>query len=180
MEPHTRANQVLPQIAALISFDLAARIIEVVVFNEGAELRSPIVIRAGNDLPRQVCVTLTSAGAEATAGGADVDTRGFRVVNADPGAGIRLEPPTLGRDSQNEVKHKGASVNSAIHAAAAYYIPIGFSQGEVSAALKPVVKEIAFNGRTKYTPAKDVTEFDAAEKTDVIFWVHFETVSEKR
>src|SRR5207247_3561239 len=155
-------------------------IIEIVVLNEGAELRSPIVVRARDDLPGEIRVTLPAAGAEGAAGGADVGTSGFRIVNAHACPGIRLEPPTLGRDSQNEVKHKGASVNSAIHAAASYYIPIGFSQGEVSATLKPVVKEIAFNGRTKYTRAKDVTEFDAAEKTDVIFWVHFETVSEKR
>jgi hypothetical protein len=121
-----------------------------------------------------------SARAEATVGGADVDTRGFRIVNSDPGAGIRLESPTLGRDPQNEVKHKGARINSAIHATASYYITIGFSQGKVSAALKPVVKEVAFNGRTNYACAKHIAELDAAEETDVIFRGDFETVSEKR
>jgi hypothetical protein len=44
MEPHTRAHQVLPQIAILTGIDLGARIVQEVVFNEGAELRSPIVI----------------------------------------------------------------------------------------------------------------------------------------
>ena len=44
MEPQTCANQMLAQIATLIGIDLGARIIEVVVFNEGAELRSEIVI----------------------------------------------------------------------------------------------------------------------------------------
>ena len=44
MEPQTCANQMLAQIATLIGIDLGARIIEVVVFNESAELRSEIVI----------------------------------------------------------------------------------------------------------------------------------------
>ena len=44
MEPQTRANQLLPQIAILIRIDLGARIIEVLVFNKGAEPRIPIVI----------------------------------------------------------------------------------------------------------------------------------------
>ena len=58
--------------------------------------------------------------------------------------------------------------------------PSGSLKVKFSAALKPVVKEVAFNGRTKYTRAKNVTELDAAEKTDVIFWAHFETVSEEK
>jgi hypothetical protein len=40
MEPQTCANQVLSQIATLIGIDLGARIVEVVVFDEGAELGS--------------------------------------------------------------------------------------------------------------------------------------------
>ncbi len=59
MEPQTCANQVLPQIATLVSIDLGARIIEVVVFDKGAELgdsnnnlclRSPAT-RGPRDLP---------------------------------------------------------------------------------------------------------------------------------
>ena len=61
MEPQARANQVLSQIASLIGIDLGARIIEEVVFDEGAELRSPIVICPCNNLPRQVRVTLALA-----------------------------------------------------------------------------------------------------------------------
>jgi hypothetical protein len=68
----------------------------------------------------------------------------------------------LGRDSQNEVKHKGARINSSIRASASYYITIGFSQGKVSAALKPVVEKVTFNGRTNYTRAKDVAELDVS------------------
>jgi hypothetical protein len=41
-------------------------------------------------------------------------------------------------------------------------------QGEVSATPKAIVKEVAFNGWTKYAGAKDVTQFDAAEKADII------------
>ena len=44
MEAHTRANQVLPQIASLTRIDLGAGIIEVLVFNKRAELGGPIVI----------------------------------------------------------------------------------------------------------------------------------------
>src|ERR1700745_1320278 len=101
-------------------------------------------------------VTCPAAGAEAAAGGGDISTRAFGEVNADPCTEIRLEPATFGRDSQNGVKHKGASVNSAIRATPAYYIAISFSQGKVSAALKPVVEKVAFNGRTPYTLPKDV------------------------
>jgi hypothetical protein len=68
MEPQARANQVLLQIASLIRIDLGARINEEVVFNEGAELRSPIVICAGNNLPRQVRVTSSSARVKSATG----------------------------------------------------------------------------------------------------------------
>jgi len=61
VETETRANQVLPQITSLIGFDLGARIIEVVVFDERAELRSPIVICPCNNLSGQVRVTLALA-----------------------------------------------------------------------------------------------------------------------
>src|SRR4030095_11563790 len=37
-----------------------------------------------------------------------------------------------------------------------------------SATPKAIVKEVAFNRWTKYARAKDVTEFNAAEKTDII------------
>jgi mannitol-1-phosphate/altronate dehydrogenase len=61
MEPQTRANQLLPQIATLIGIDLSARIIEELIFKKRAELRSPIVICPCNNLPRQVRVTLALA-----------------------------------------------------------------------------------------------------------------------
>ncbi len=46
---------------------------------------------------------------------------------------------------------------------------INIPQGEVSATAKAIVKEIAFNRWTNYARAKDVTEFNAAKKADVIF-----------
>ena len=61
MEPQTCANQVLPQIATLVSIDLGARIIEVVVFDKGAELGIPIIICACDHLPREVRVICPSA-----------------------------------------------------------------------------------------------------------------------
>ena len=75
MEPQTCANQVLPQIATLVSIDLGARIIEVVVFDEGAELRIPIVVGACDNLPGKVGMICASAGAKAAAGRAEVETR---------------------------------------------------------------------------------------------------------
>jgi hypothetical protein len=42
-------------------------------------------------------------------------------------------------------------------------------QGEISPTPEAIIKEIAFNGRTNYARTKDVTEFNAAKETDVIF-----------
>src|SRR5438552_3604054 len=174
MEPQTCANQVLAQIATLIGIDLGARIIEVVVFNEGAELRGPIVICACDDLPREVRVTSSSAAVKGATGTGDVDARGFRIVNADPGPGIGLEPSE--RESRDEVPHKRASVNKASRAGVSHCHTVD-CQGGVSASPKAVVKEVPFNRWTKYARAKDVTRFDAAEKTDVIFRADSESVS---
>src|SRR6266487_5921609 len=174
MEPQTCANQVLPQIATLIGFDLGARIIEVVVFDEGAELRSPIVICACNNLPCQVRVTFPSAAVKGTTGTGNVDARGFRKVNADPGPGIRLESSK--RESRDEVPHKRASVNKASRAGVSHCHTVD-CQGGVSASPTAVVKEVPFNRWTKYARPKDVTRFDAAEKTNVVFRGDSESVS---
>src|SRR6184192_261740 len=159
----------LPHITTVIRIDLGAGVIEIMVFDERAELRSPIVVRACDDLPREVRMTLPASGAKSAIRALKVGTRGFRKVNADPGASIRLEPPTLGRDSQNEVKHKGATVDPGSHAAASQLIPKGISQREIGAAPKTVIKEVTLDRWTNHARAKDVTEFHAAEKTDVIF-----------
>jgi hypothetical protein len=120
-------------------------------------------------------VTLPSAAVKGATGSADVDARGFRIVNADPGPGIRLESSK--RESQDEVPHKRASVNERSRAGASHYHTID-CQGGVSATSKTVVKKVPFNGRTNYARAKEVTEFDAAEETDVIFRRDSESVSE--
>ena len=118
VDPDTGTHQVLSQIAILVGIDLAAGIIEVVVFDEGAELGSPIVICTCDHLPREIRVTLPSTGAKAAVRGGNVDARGFRIVNADPTADIRLEPSK--GESPYEVRHKRTRVNSAIDAAASY------------------------------------------------------------
>src|SRR6266480_6092335 len=154
MEPQTRANQVLPQIATFIGIDLGARIIEVMVLEKGAELGSEIVICAGNNLPGQVRVTLPSAAVKGATGTGDVDAGGFRKVNADPSPDIRLESSK--RESRDEVPHKRTGVNEGSPAGVSHYDIID-CQGRVSAAPKAVVKEVSFNRRTKYACAKDVT-----------------------
>jgi hypothetical protein len=175
MEPETGANQVLAQIATLTGVDLGAGIIEVVILDKGAELRGPIVIAAGDDLPGEIIVALTSAGAKAATRRAEVETGGFRKVNADPRTGIRLESPK--REPRDEVAHECTSVNKAGRAAVSQDSAIRQREGSVSATSKAVIKEVPFNGRTKYACAKDVTEFDAAEKADIIFWINSESIS---
>src|SRR5438067_264735 len=80
MEAETRANQLLAQIATLTGVDLGARIIEELIFDEGAELGIPIVIRAREYLPGQIGMACASAGAKTAARCAEVETRGFRIV----------------------------------------------------------------------------------------------------
>src|SRR5262249_23803569 len=117
----------------------------------------------------------------------DLDPRRFGVVNADPGAGIRLEPPSFGRNSQNEVKHKGAGIDPSCHVALVSRKLCGTAharrerlvQGEISPTPKAIVEEISLNRGTNYARAKDVTQFDAAVKPDVIFRADVQSGSEK-
>jgi hypothetical protein len=118
MEAQARTNQVLPQIATLTRIDLAARIVEVVVFDKGAELRIPIVICACDYLPRKIRVVFPSASTKGAARSSDVDTCRFGIVNAEPAPDIRLEPSK--RESPNEVRHKRPSVNERSHGTASY------------------------------------------------------------
>src|SRR5437762_12649445 len=175
MEAETRANQLLAQIATLIGIDLGARIIEELIFDEGAELGIPIVIRAREYLPGQIGMACASAGAKTAARRAEVETRGFRIVNADPRTGIRLESSK--REPRDEVTHKCTSVNKAGRAAASQDSAIRQGQCSISAAPKAVVKEVPFNRRTKYASAKNVTCFETAEKTGMIFWINSESIS---
>ena len=56
-----------------------------------------------------------------------------------------------------------------------YNVIKAIPQGEVSATAKAIVKEVAFNRWTNYARAKDVTEFNAAEKADVILRVDLQS-----
>ena len=56
-----------------------------------------------------------------------------------------------------------------------YNVVKAIPQGEVSATAKAIVKEVAFNRWTNYARAKDVTEFNAAEKADVILRVDLQS-----
>ena len=62
----------------------------------------------------------------------------------------------------------------------AYHITQEIPQGEVTATPKAIVKEVAFNRWTNYTRAKNVTEFNAAKKSDVIFRAEFQSVSKAK
>src|SRR5205807_7713514 len=89
---------------------------------------------------------------------------------------------------QDEVRHERTSVNPSGHAALVSRKHRRtlrarrecFVQGEISPTPEAIVEEIAFNGWPNYARAKDVTEFEAAEKADVIFGVHDEVASKKR
>jgi hypothetical protein len=118
----------------------------------------------------------------------DLDPSGFCIVNANTRTEIRVELLVSRCESQNEVPQGRASVGPGGH------VPLlsakngrtirarreRLMQREVSPASEAIIKEISLEGRTNPARAKDVTQFDAAKKTDVIFWVHLETVSEKR
>src|SRR5215467_11492712 len=134
-EPHTSANQVLPQIATLVGIDLGACVIEIVVFDKRGPLLIEKVIRAGNHVPRQVRMTLppTSVyGRSASCWILNLDARRFGIVNANPGSGIRLELPSRRPKSENEVKHKGACINPCSHVALCYKVTESVVQREVS------------------------------------------------
>jgi hypothetical protein len=178
VEAEACAHQLLPQIATLIGIDLGARVIQIFVFDECAHFGIEIVIRARDDLPREVCVTLPSASAQTAVRALKVGTRGFRKVDAHAGSGVRLEPSK--GESQDEIPHKCAAIDPGSHAAASECVPKGIPQTEVSAPPEAIIKEVTFNGWTNYACAKDVTEFNAAEKPDVILRRDGERVSEER
>ena len=104
----------------------------------------------------------------------------FGIIDADPGAGIRLEFLVSRCESQDKVPHERARINPSSRVPLCQHITKRIPQGEVTAAPKAIVKEVAFNRWTNYTGAENVTEFNAAEKSDVIFWGHFESVSEAK
>src|SRR4029453_1686157 len=102
---------------------------------------------------------------------ANLDPRRFGIVNADPGARIRLKSSVSRCESQNEVCHEHARIDPGGHVALCYRVTKAIPQGEVSAHAKAIVKKGPFDRGTNYARAKDVTEFNAAVKADVILRV---------
>src|SRR5438034_2377353 len=90
--------------------------------------------------------------------------RRFGIVNADPGAGIRLESLVSRCESQDEVRHERTSVNPSGHVAPGSGKHGGtaragrelFVQGEISPTPDAIIEEIEFNGRPNYARTKDV------------------------
>ena len=119
-------------------------------------------------------------GDSAGIGVCELGARRFRIIDADPGAGIRLEFLVSRCESQDEVRHERARINPRSRVPLCQHITLDIPQGEVTAAPKAIVKEVAFNRWTNYTRAENVTEFNAAKKSDVIFWAEFESVSEAK
>jgi hypothetical protein len=170
-ESDTGAYEVLPQIPSLAGIDLGARVIEIVVFDKSTPLGIEKVICAGDNLPRQVRMTCPTASVDWDTTGywiPNLDPSRFGVVNADPGACIRLKSLVSRCESQDEVRHERARIDPSGHVALCDSVTKAIIQGEVSATAKAIVKEIAFNRWTNYARAKHVTEFNAAVKTDVI------------
>ena len=166
----------LAQIATTPGINLGAGIIEVMVFDKGAELGRPIVVRACDDLPGEVRMTCTSTGAEASIRAGEVCPGGLGKVNADPSADVWLKFSK--REAPDEIRHERASINKGSRTGLSEYVPVCKPNGGISTTPEAVVKEVPFNGWTKYACGKDVTEFDAAEKTDVIFRGDLKSVSE--
>src|SRR6478735_522515 len=105
----------------------------------------------------------------------NLDSCRFCIVNADPAAGIRLESLVSRCESQDEVRHERARIDPSGHVALSYSVTKAIPEGEVSATAKAIVKEVAFDRWTNYARAKDVTEFNAAEKADIILRRDFQS-----
>src|SRR6478609_3892675 len=173
----------LPQYATLPGIDLGALVLEELVFNKRAELGVPIIICAGNNLPREVRVISPPASVDGDSAGigvCELGARRFGIIDADPSADIRLEFLVSRCESQDKVPHERARIDPRSHVPLCQHITKRIPQGEVGAAPKAIVKEVPFNGWTKHACAKDVAEFDAAEKADVIFRINSESVSETK
>src|SRR5205823_10035867 len=103
------------------------------------------------------------------------DPRRFGIVNADTGARVRLKSSVSRCESQDEVPHERACIDPSGNVALCDSVTKAVLQGEVSATAKPIVKEVAFNRWTNYAAAKDVTEFNAAVKANIILRVDLQS-----
>jgi hypothetical protein len=77
--------------------------------------------------------------------------------------------------SQDEVEHERAGIDPGRHVALSYRVTKAILQREVGATAKAIVKEVAFNRWTNYARAKDVTDFNAAVKANVILRVDLQS-----
>src|SRR2546423_7986408 len=108
----------------------------------------------------------------------NLDPRRFGIINADTGARVRLKSSVSRCESQDEVPHERACIDPSGNVALCDSVTKAVLQGEVSATAKAIVKEVAFNRWTNYARAKDVTQFNAAVKADVILWRDCQSVAE--
>src|SRR5439155_20721440 len=144
MDPHTSPNLLLAQYATVIGIDLGARVLEELVFNKRAELGGPIIVWAGNNLPRQVRVISPPASVDwdhTSYRVLDLDPGRFGEIDADPGADIRLEFLVSRCESQDKVPHERARINPSSRVPLCQHITKRIPQGEVTAAPKAIVKE---------------------------------------
>src|SRR5438046_4026820 len=105
----------------------------------------------------------------------NLDPRRFGIINADTGARVRLKSSVSRCESQDEVPHERACIDPSGNVALRDSVTKAVLQGEVSATAKAIVKEVAFDRWTNYARAKDVTEFNAAVKADVILRVDLQS-----
>jgi hypothetical protein len=108
----------------------------------------------------------------------NLDPGRFGIVDADPRAHIWLESSK--GESTDKVRHERARIDPSGHVALCNSVTEAIPQDEVSATSKAIVKEVAFDCWTKYSSAKDVTEFKAAKKPDIILGRDGESVIEIR
>src|SRR5436190_16225120 len=165
----------LAQIAIAARIDLSASIIKVMVFDKRAELRRPIVVCSCDNLPGEVRMIFPSAGAEVSVRAAEIESCGFGIINANASAGVRLKFSE--GESPNKISHECSGINKGSRAGLSEYVSVCQPHRGISTTPEAVVKEVPFNGRAKYTCAKDVTELNAAEKADVILRANRESVT---
>src|SRR5437763_11873454 len=101
----------------------------------------------------------------------NLDPRSFGIVNADTGARIRLKSSVSRCESQDEVRHERACIDPGGHVPLCDSVTKAILQGEVSAAAKAIVKEVAFDRWTNYAAAKNITKLNAAVKANIILRV---------
>ena len=151
-----------PRLRSVTGIDLAARILEVFVFDEGADLRAEVVIRACHNVPRQISMSSVPDGIEGSTGCIHGETGAGRVVHADAGSDIRLE--TAKREARMKFD-MNAPVLTLPEKSVVLVYAIKTGESATPASLPPVICEVSFNGGTKKPGAKDVACFDPARKS---------------